>query len=156
MLCAMRSSDAPAWHLRRCSDADFEWAFALHRAALKDYVEQTWGWHETDQRRIFADQFQSQQRRVIQVAGNDVGVLIVEERPDDVFLDLLELLPAWQGKGLGTDILRWLLRRAADSGRPLRLHVLRANPRAAALYEREGLRVVASNEVKLVMRSDVR
>jgi GNAT superfamily N-acetyltransferase len=111
---------------------------------------------QTDQRRIFADQFQSQQRRVIQVAGNDVGVLIVEERPDDVFLDLLELLPAWQGKGLGTDILRWLLRRAADSGRPLRLHVLRANPRAAALYEREGLRVVASNEVKLVMRSDVR
>jgi hypothetical protein len=34
--------------------------------------------------------------------------------------------------------------------------VLRANPRAAALYEREGLRVVASNEVKRVMRSDVR
>jgi hypothetical protein len=33
--------------------------------------------------------------------------------------------------------------------------VLRANPRAAALCEREGLRIVGSNEVKLVMRSDV-
>jgi GNAT superfamily N-acetyltransferase len=149
----MHRSAVPAWRLRPSSDADLEWAFELHKAALGDYVEQTWGWDETDQRRIFADMFQRQRRRVIQVAGNDVGVLIVEERHDEVFLGLLELLPAWQGKGLGTDILRWLLRQAADSGRPLRLHVLRANPRAAALYEREGLRVVGSNEVKLVMRS---
>jgi GNAT superfamily N-acetyltransferase len=155
VLCAVPGSAVPAWRLRPCSDADFEWAFELHRAALGDYVARTWGWDETDQRRIFADMFQCQARRVIQVAGQDVGVLIVEERSGELFLALLELLPAWQGKGLGTEILRWLLRQAADSGRRLSLHVLRANRRAAALYEREGLRVVGSDQVKLRMRSEV-
>ena len=58
-----------------------------------------------------------------------------------------------QGRGLGTAILRSLLRRAADASKPLSLHVLKANPRAAALYEREGLRVVGSEEVRLLMRT---
>jgi len=29
--------------LRPISNVDFEWAFALHKAALGEYVEQTWG-----------------------------------------------------------------------------------------------------------------
>jgi GNAT superfamily N-acetyltransferase len=80
-------------------------------------------------------------------------VLVVEERPDELFLGLVELLPAWQNKGLGTDILRWLPRRAHETRRTLGLSVLKTNPRAAALYEREGLRVVSSEPAKLQMRS---
>ena len=152
----MRSSSVPAWSLRPSTDADFEWAFRLHKAALGDYVAQTWGWDDAAQRRIFADTFRGFGRRVIQVAGQDVGVLVVDERSGEVFLALLELLPAWQGHGLGTDIIRWLLREAAGSGRRLSLHVLRANHRAAALYAREGLRVVGSDDFKLLMRSDGR
>jgi len=91
--------------------------------------------------------------RVIEVDGTDVGVLRVEEHPDALYLGLVELLPAWQNRGLGTDILRWLLRRAHETGRPLSLAVLKTNPRAAALYEREGLRVVGSEPAKLLMRS---
>ena len=49
----------------------------------RGYVEQTWGWDETVQRRMFADAFGRQARRIIQVAGQDVGVLVVEERPDE-------------------------------------------------------------------------
>jgi GNAT superfamily N-acetyltransferase len=123
------------------------------KAALGEYVEQTWGWDEADQRRMFADAFDRESRQVTEVDGADVGVLGVEERPDELCLGLVELLPAWQNKGLGTDILRWLLRRAHTRGRPLSLSVLKANPRAAALYEREGLRVVDAGRVKLLMRS---
>jgi GNAT superfamily N-acetyltransferase len=152
----MPRADVPAWRLRAGCDADLEWAFELHEAALRAYVEQTWGWDETVQRRLFAEAFRRQARQVIQVADQDVGVLVVEDRADELFLALLELWPAWQDKGLGTDIVRWLLQRVAHAGKTLRVHVLRANPRAAALYEREGLRVVGSDQLRLVMRSDHR
>lgn len=71
----------PVWHLRPITAADFEWAFDLHKAALGEYVEQTWGWDEADQRRMFADTFDRAPRQVIQVDGTDVGVLAVEDRP---------------------------------------------------------------------------
>jgi GNAT superfamily N-acetyltransferase len=149
----MPGSDVPAWRLRASSDADFEWAFELHKAALGSYVAQTWGWDETVQRRMLADAFGRQARRVIQVDGQDVGVLVVEERPDELFLGLLELLPAWQNKGVGTDILRWLLRQASEMGKSLSLQVLRVNAGAASLYEREGLRIIGSDEIRLWMRT---
>jgi len=139
--------------LRKITAADFEWAFELHKAAMGEYVERTWGWDEDFQRQFFADAFERQPRQVIQVAGQDVGVLVTDERHGDLYLGLIELLPAWQGRGLGTDILRWLIRRAADAGKTLSLHVLKTNVRAAALYQREGLRVVDSEEVKLLMRT---
>jgi ribosomal protein S18 acetylase RimI-like enzyme len=140
--------------LRASSDGDFEWAFELHKAALRSYVEQTWGWDEAVQRRMFADGFCRHARHVIQVAAQDVGVLVVEDRPHELYLGLLELLPAWQNRGIGTEILRWLLAQAANAGRALKLQVLRANPRAVALYERQGLRVVSRDQIRLVMRAE--
>ncbi len=149
----MPGSDAPWWRFRPISKAEFEWAFALHKAALGEYVEQTWGWDEALQRRLFVEAFDRQPRQVIEVDGHDVGVLVVEERADEVYLGLIELVPSWQSRGLGTAILRWLLHRAEKTRRPLSLHVLKTNPRALKLYEREGLRVVDSEPTKVLMRS---
>lgn len=123
----MTSAAAPAWRLRAVADADFERTYRLHEAALGEYIEQIWGWDEELQRQMFTEAFHRQERQVIVAGADDVGVLAVEERPDELYLALLELLPAWLGKGLGTEILRWLLRQAADTGRALSLHVLGTN-----------------------------
>jgi GNAT superfamily N-acetyltransferase len=149
----MAHAEAPKWSLRPAEQADFDRAYELHKTALGEYVEQTWGWDEDTQQRLFADGFGREARQVIEVGGQAVGVLVVEERSDELRLGLIELLPAWQGRGLGTDILRYLLRRAREMHLPLTLHVLRANPRAVALYERVGLRVVGSEPVRLLTRS---
>jgi GNAT superfamily N-acetyltransferase len=97
--------------------------------------------------------FDRQPRRVIRVEGHDVGVLVVEERADELYVALIELPPAWQGRRLGTAILRWLLRRAEATQRTLSLSMLRTNLRAVALYEREGLHVVDGEPTRLLMRS---
>jgi GNAT superfamily N-acetyltransferase len=136
--------------------ADHDWAFELVRAALGEYVALTWGWEEGDQQQLFAAEFERHPGEIIQVHDQDVGVLVVEERPDELYLRRLLLLPEHQNQGLGTDIVRSLLRRAADTGRPLSLHVLKANPRAAALYEREGLKTVTADEIRVLMRTPPR
>jgi ribosomal protein S18 acetylase RimI-like enzyme len=146
---ALRVAD---WRLRPLRADEREWAYALHRAALGEYVEATWGWDEPLQRRLFGAALERTPRDVVEVAGEPVGVLAVEERPDELYLAMLELLPEWRGRGLGTSILGALRERAIASGRALCLHVLPVNVRAVALYERCGLRVVASERTRLTMR----
>ena len=124
----------------------------MHKQAIGEYVAATWGWDEDVQRQMFSERF-TLSRRVIQVDGVDVGVLEFEERPEEVYLGLVELLPQWQNKGIGTQILRWLRRRAEESHRRLTLHVLKANLRARRLYEREGLRIVEEEPHRVLMSS---
>jgi ribosomal protein S18 acetylase RimI-like enzyme len=140
------------WRLRPLRDDEREWAYALHRAALGEYVEATWGWDDALQRRLFDAALERTPRDVVEVAGEAVGVVAVEERPDELYLGMLELLPRWQGRGIGTSILARLRERAAASGRGLCLDVLAVNLRAIAFYERCGLRVAASERTRLTMR----
>jgi ribosomal protein S18 acetylase RimI-like enzyme len=120
---------------------------------MGEYVGRTWGWDEEVQRRIFVERFDRQPRQIIQVEAVDVGVLVVVDRDNELYLELIEIVSAWQGKGLGREIVRWLLRRAEESRRPLTLHVLRSNPRALAFYEREGLNVVSTEPLRLLLSS---
>ncbi len=72
-----------------------------------------------------------------------------------MFTDAFTVIPAagLAEQGLGTDTLRWPLRQVTDTDRALSLHVLKANASAAALYEREGLRVVSSEQTRWLMRT---
>jgi len=132
-----------AYTLRPATLADFDFLFALHSAAMRAYIEPIWGWHEDWQLDYFREKFDSRQRQIIQVEGQDVGVLVVEHRPDELYLGLIELLPGFQGRGIGTAIVHELIDQARADGLPLGLHVLRTNTPARKLYERLGLRVVA-------------
>jgi ribosomal protein S18 acetylase RimI-like enzyme len=116
---------------------------------MRESVEALWGWDEELQRRIFDKRFARERFQVIQVDGEDAGVLDVQERDDEVFLKLIELLPANQGQGIGTSIIRSL----QAHGKPVTLRVLTTNPRAAALYRRLGFRVVKRTPERLFMRS---
>jgi hypothetical protein len=84
------------WRLRPLRDDEREWAYALHRAALGEYVEATWGWDDALQRRLFDAALERTPRDVVEVAGEAVGVVAVEERPDELYLGMLELLPRWR------------------------------------------------------------
>jgi ribosomal protein S18 acetylase RimI-like enzyme len=117
---------------------------------MRESVEALWGWDEELQRRIFDERFAGERFQVIEVDGNDAGVLDVEEGVDEVFLRLIELLPENQGHGIGSSIIRSLQAR----GKPITLRVLTTNPRAAALYRRLGFRVVKRTHERLFMRSN--
>ena len=132
-----------AYTLRPATPADFDFLFALHRAAMRAYIEPIWGWHEDWQLDYFREKFDSRQRQIIQVEEQDVGVLVVERWPDELYLGLIELLPGFQGRGIGTAIVHELIDQARAEGLPLGLHVLRTNEPARQLYEQLGLRVVA-------------
>lgn len=87
----------------------------------------------------------------------DAGVLIVEYRPDEIYLGRVELHPGHQGQGIGTHLIRQLLDEAAALGHPVTLDVLTVNHRAYQLYHRLGFREVerhGEGGMRIRMRAD--
>ena len=137
--------------LRPATDDDFAFLFGLHRAAMGQYIETIWGWHDDWQEEYFRRKFDPSARQVIQVEGRDAGVVVVEQRPDEVYLSLIELLPEFQQRGIGTQIVNDIKATAHNAGLPVTLHVLRTNEQARRLYERLGFQVIGDEEVRLHM-----
>jgi ribosomal protein S18 acetylase RimI-like enzyme len=63
--------------------------------------------------------------------------LDVSDEGDHLYLSRIEILPEVQGRGVGTAVMRDLMR----GGRAIRLHVFANNVRARRFYERLGFSI---------------
>jgi len=135
--------------LRPATADDAEFFFALHKLSLGPYVDQIWGWDDDEQRAYMTGDFDLDRVRVIVVDGVDAGRLDVEERDDEVFLGLIELAPEYQGRGIGSSLIRQLIdgAGAGAGGTRVTLSVLGVNDRAYQLYRRLGFTEVSRDGV---------
>ena len=119
---------------------DRDFAFYVTEATMRAYVEQAFGrWDPEDQRRR-SDENDPGSCRLILVDGVRAGILVVDDRPDEIFLARIFVLPEFQRRGVGSALIRLLMERADSEKKPLRLRVLVLNP-ARRLYERLGFTV---------------
>jgi ribosomal protein S18 acetylase RimI-like enzyme len=121
---------------------------------MRPYIEPVWGWEDEVQLQLLDERFDAARWQIVVVNGEDIGLLDVSESPDEVLLVDVELMADWQGRGIGSEIIRTLLTAAHESGRALTLQVLHSNPRAAALYERSGLALVETTATHFHLRAD--
>lgn len=133
-------------------DADFAWR--LFKLTMRESIESVWGrWDEVHWNFFFHAHFDPSQTQVVVVDGQDVGILRVEERRGDVWLDTVEIAPQYQGRGLGSAIVRGILAEAFRHDQAVGLQVNRAN-RARQLYERLGFLEVDRTPTHYEMRAD--
>ncbi|MEJ2123370.1 MAG: GNAT family N-acetyltransferase [Alphaproteobacteria bacterium] len=84
------------------------------------------------------------QRMAVFVDGVPAGVVAVRERwLRGPYLQLLALLPPYQGQGLGTALLEWFAQQAGPYERWLWLCCSAFNSRALAFYQRNGYEQIA-------------
>ncbi|MGC7095827.1 GNAT family N-acetyltransferase [Amycolatopsis lurida] len=138
--------------LRQATAADEEFCFQLHKASLGEYVAELWGWEDEVQREHHRRVFVPERWRIVTVDGTDAGVLVVEAHPEGWYLGRIELLPEYQGRGIGGV----LIQRLADRGTPLHLEVLAVNRRALEFYRRHGFRETGRHAHKIHLRRDPR
>ena len=124
--------------LRRAGPDDSEFAYRARRAAFKEYVDKAGGWDEDEERRLHRQRFETQDFRIIHLAGADIGVLAVVTASDCVKVNQIFLLSEHQGRGVGGECMMRVLEEARGLGLPVRLRVLKVNPRALAFYQRLG------------------
>lgn len=87
------------------------------------------------QQQSYARQFPTATTQIVLAGGVAVGRLVTDHSAAEILLVDISLLAAWQGRGIGTSLIRGLQAEAAAAGRPLQLHVLATN-RAQRLYQR--------------------
>jgi ribosomal protein S18 acetylase RimI-like enzyme len=140
--------------LRTVGSDDFDFGFEVTELAMRGYIEQTWGrWDDALHRRHHATTFKPDTHRVILVRGERAGILAVEQHVAHVQLEKLYLLPGARNRGVGSQVLRSVLKPAIASGRPVRLRVLAVNTPAQRFYVRHGFVVVAVTPERLFMES---
>lgn len=138
--------------LRKATYTDSNIAYQIKKSTLKAYVEKIWGWTESFQQAHHSQHFSPVSVMMIEVDGNPIGLMRKEEREDCIFLDDLYLLPAFQGQGIGTSLIRQMQDESRLSHKPLVLEVLRINRRAIAFYQRNGFKKVKKIPNKWVMQ----
>jgi GNAT superfamily N-acetyltransferase len=127
--------------LRKAAGAeDCEFAYRTKHAAFRRYIELATGrWDEDDQRRMHEQRFREFDFRIVNAGGMDVGFIAVTRTPECLTLHHIFFLPEHQGRGTGRRCMTIVMDEARALGVPLRLRVLKVNPRAYSLYQRLGM-----------------
>jgi ribosomal protein S18 acetylase RimI-like enzyme len=137
--------------LRTATEQDSEFVFLIKKAALGEYIAQTWGWDEQFQREFHKNDYDPAQIQIIVESGQDVGWMLVSEGDMEFQLQEIYIDPDHQRRGIGSVLIRLLLKKAEGKSKPVTLAVLKVNLRARDLYERLEFRVVAETDTHYIM-----
>jgi GNAT superfamily N-acetyltransferase len=142
----MSKTDEPMkYALRKSEETDFEFVFQLNKANMRRYVELLRGWNDDAERDDMRRHFLLGKEQIIVVDGKDVGRLAVDRYPDRIDLRHVEILPEYQGRGIGTKIIQDILDAARQLRAPVTLMVLSINP-AKRLYGKLGFVTVEETD----------
>jgi ribosomal protein S18 acetylase RimI-like enzyme len=111
----------------------------LHKAAYYEVVVRQFGqWDDELQASLFSKKWIPEQFEIVQMAGRAIGCMRVDDRPECVFLEEIQILPEFQRRGIGSALIQGEIARARLLQKPVRLQVLTSNDSARALYVRLG------------------
>jgi len=116
-------------------------------------IERLFGWDQEREERNFAAFFKVYEVRIITADDRDVGWIQEQVENRMINLGSFYVMPAMQGRGIGTKVLNILLARAADQSKAMTLAVLKINP-ARYFYEKRGFRITHEDRHKFYMRAD--
>lgn len=135
---------------------DEAWLDQLRRAVYRDLFIATWGgWDEERHQRHFAACIDRGHVSIIHVEGERVGMVQLFDHPDAVEVAEVQIDPAHQGRGIGSTVLRDVIRRAAAQGCPVHLKVGLQNKDAIRLYRRLGFEEVRHTDTHFLMSRPV-
>ncbi|KML62452.1 GCN5 family acetyltransferase [Burkholderia cepacia] len=139
----------PAIDLRPASLEDLPFLLTLRRLTMTEHLQRVGAPTDdaTHDRRIRAN-FEA--AMIVCEGADAIGLLKVTRAAGEWHVHQIQILPAWQGRGIGEAVLRALLTDAARENACVSLSVLHGNP-AWRLYERLGFRVVSQTETSASM-----
>ena len=133
--------------------SDHDFLYRLHCATMRDYIDRTWGWDEDAQRIAFDIRLSTNRHQLIVLDGDPVGMLEIEHHPTELVIANIQVLPEYQGRGIGSTVIRGVMDLAQQSGAVATLQVLEVNVRARRLYERLGFRAIGDAPPHIRMRA---
>lgn len=137
---------------RQAQPQDFEFCRRLYFEGMGWIIERL----QLDMKRqdeSFVNQWKATEVRIIVVAGEDAGWLQVTQADDSFFLGQLYLEKLFQGQGIGSYVVQFLINKARQEQKAIALGVVKINP-ARRLYERLGFKITHEDQYKVYMRRE--
>ena len=140
------------------TDDDYEFVYETKKQVYKKYVEANWGeWNEDKQREMFADFIKTYGDKIqmIMMGYNKIGFYHGEDIGDNEYeIGNICIIPEYQGKGLGTKILKEII--SEQRGKDIYLRYFKQNP-VVRLYKRLGFEMIEElpYHYKMVLRQKV-
>lgn len=143
----MTDLDSGAVCLRPETDEDKDFLLHLYISTREAELLQI-GWPQAEIHSFLTQQFKAQHLsfrqlyphaayQIIELQGEATGRIYLQRGKDEYRLIDISLLPAFRNQNLGRYLIQSILDEAAETGKPVSLHVEHFNP-AYRLYERMG------------------
>ena len=144
------------YQLRPYIASDYEFVYYVKKLVYKAYVEENWGeWNEEKQREMFAEFISnySADINIIVIEGKMAGFFHGNDISEDVFeIGNICILPAFQGKGIGSSILKMLIN--VHAGQDICLRFFKQNP-VVNLYKKLGFEIIEElqHDYKMLLKN---
>ncbi len=133
--------------LKPCTEEDFDFAFEVKKEALGQYIIEKWGWDEALQKKIHSQRWKEKPWSIINISEKPIGTISIHSIDKNMErLGEFYILKKYQGRGIGTKILRSFLDKCDLDQKWVRLEYLKWNP-VGSLYKRNGFKIVGESEI---------
>lgn len=153
--------DSPQIAFRDISQNDLSFLKKVYYSTRLEELESV-GWDEAQINNFLETQFNCQHKAytenypgaelmVISLDNNDIGRLYLWKAKAEIRIIDIALLPEYRGLGIGSKIMKDILRDADRRNLPVTIHVERNNP-ALSLYARLGFEIAEDKGVYYFMK----
>jgi ribosomal protein S18 acetylase RimI-like enzyme len=136
--------------LRPALSADYSFALSLYVQTIKPLAIAWMAWVDHEQEAQFASLWRPDDTWIITLNGQEIGWVEFRQTGDETFLKQLYVAPAYQRRGVGSQVMR-RLNEQGRTAKSMALFVQKNNP-AFRFYKRHGFEVVRETHSTFVMR----
>ena len=90
---------------RLAQNSDFDFLFELKKAAEFELIKSVFGWDEEFQRKMHKNEWNEARPSIVEISEEAVGSYLLQDKGDHFYFCRFFLLPAFHGKGIGSQIL---------------------------------------------------
>lgn len=135
--------------LVKATEKDKHFLFELRQLTMVEHLR-TAGIHLTEDQHLSRINIYFDSCFIIKTSSQKIGMLKCLEERDFFDIKQLQVMPDYQGMGIGKQVLDIVLSKATSMKKEVRLKVLKQNP-ARYLYERNGFVITGEDEYEFYM-----
>ncbi|MGL1931321.1 MAG: GNAT family N-acetyltransferase [Desulfotalea sp.] len=132
------------FEIRPAENNDYDFLFQLRKSALYELVKVVFGWDEEIQKMIHRQEWEDVKPAIIEINGTKIGSYLVVVNSEYLYFGRFYLLPEFQGKGIGSRVLKNVFTRAEQEKLPIKLCYLQGN-KVGSWYARHGFRIISED-----------
>lgn len=134
--------------VHNCRVADYCFIYKLTKCNMEKDVVEYWGnWDE----KKFRESIKKENTNIIYLDKKRIGFVNVSQKRKVAYLNNIQIIPAFQGKGIGRLIMEFVEKKLRKSdAKKIKLQVFRKKP-AVFFYQKLGYLAVNTNKYTVIM-----